>query len=164
MPANELRNKVITNLSVQGYEYTLHVPFRNDYLPKMREFYFTLTHSYGEEEIEISSEIVSEDEGFTLFELKFSFDDNVADFTTCEIWDLCLFRKAEEEENYTKVRIKSNYDLLRFNTVLLEEKEKIFYPFTTKKGNLSFRINDYQLFSNFDSVAVENETLKVSGN
>lgn len=163
MPTNNLTNKVITNINVQGHEYTIHIPFRNDYLPKMAEYYFALIHSYGEEEVIVPSVIESEVEDFTLFELKFSFDDYINEFTTFEIWDLCLFRKAEEEEEYTKVRIKSNYDLLRFNTVLLEETEKIFYPFTTKKGNVSFRINDYELFSTFDSVEVENETLKFSG-
>ncbi|GAA0604845.1 teichoic acid poly(glycerol phosphate) polymerase [Virgibacillus siamensis] len=164
MPANELRNKVITNIDVHGHEYTIHVPFRNDYLPKMEAYYFALTHSYGEEEVVVPSVIVSEDEEFTLFELKFSFNDNIADFTVYEIWDLCLFRKAEEEEEYTKVRIKSNYAPLRFNMILLEEKEKIFYPFTSRKGNVSFRINEYTLFSSFDSITVENETLKFSGN
>lgn len=165
MPANDFSNKVITTIHIEDNVYTVHVPFRNDYLlDKMEVYYFSLTHSYGEEEIMVPSVIVSEDESFTMFELQFSFDDYIDEFTAFEIWDLCLYRKTEEDEEYTKVKIKSNYEQLRFNTVLLEERDRIFYPFTTKKGNISFRMNDYMVFSTFDYAAVENETLKFSGN
>ncbi|ASK62145.1 CDP-glycerol--glycerophosphate glycerophosphotransferase [Virgibacillus phasianinus] len=161
MSENDLKNRKLIKLSVQNNTYTLQVPFRNEYLDSYNSYYFALSHRYGEEVIEVDSSIISEEEEYTIFELYFSFDSHKEQFSTLEIWDLSLFKEKDGE--VSKVRIKSNYDNLRFNTIILSEREKIFYPFTTKKGNVSFRINEYQLFCNFDEIKLSNDKLEFSG-
>ncbi|ASN04122.1 CDP-glycerol glycerophosphotransferase family protein [Virgibacillus necropolis] len=161
MSVNELKNKKIVDLSVLNNTYTLHVPFRNDYISELDSYYFALTHRYGEEIIELDYSIISKEEDYTIFELNFTFNLHNEEFFTHEIWDLSMFKVKDDA--VSKVRIKSNYDNLRFNTIIFTEIEKIFYPFTTKKGNVSFRMNDYQLFSTFDEVQLSNDRLSFSG-
>lgn len=161
MSENEFKNRKLTKLNLLDNTYTLQVPLRNDYINNSISYYFALTHRYGEEVIEIDSSIISEENNYTIFELNFLFDSHIQEFTSFEIWDLWIFRKKEEE--IVKSRIKSNYDNLRLNTIHLSKKEKIFYPFTTKKGNVSFRINDYQLFGSFDEVQLLNNKLTFAG-
>ncbi len=42
-------------------------------------------------------------------------------------------------------------NLLRFLAIVYKDEEKMLYPYTTKGGNLSFHLNDYQ-FINFEDV------------
>ncbi|SEP75350.1 CDP-glycerol:poly(glycerophosphate) glycerophosphotransferase [Virgibacillus subterraneus] len=162
MSANELSNKRITNISVLNNSYVIHVPLHNDYVNKSEIYYFALTHRYGEELIECSSSIQSKQGDYTIINVSFSFEDNIELFLKNEIWDLNLFKEKNDE--LLKLRVESNYDNLRFNTIILEEKEKIFYPFTTKEGNVSFRINEYQMFGTFEEVYLETNKLIFSGN
>lgn len=161
MSINELKNRKLIKLELLKNTYTLHIPFANDYINNLDSYYFAMTYRYGEEEIVINSSIIDEEEDYTIMELNFSFDAHKEMLFTYEILDLSIVKRIGEETS--RARIKSNYDELRFNTILLPENEKIFYPFTTKKGNVSFRINDYHMFSKFDEIQLANNKLNFKG-
>ena len=79
-----------------------------------------------------------------------------------EMWDVNIDRKKDDE--FVLSRINSRDRKLHIHTVVLEEIDKMFYPFSTKKGNLSFTINDYKLFSLFEDLELlKDGTLRFAG-
>src|SRR5699024_11147999 len=52
---------------------------------------------------------------------------------------------------------------IRYLPIVLPERYKMFYPFTTKNGKLSFRMNDYFLYAQFENVAFSGEQIFFSG-
>src|SRR5690606_13548530 len=48
-------------------------------------------------------------------------------------------------------------------SIVYPESEKIFYPFTTAKGNLSFYYNNFYLFADIEEINFSNEHIKIRG-
>ncbi|MFD1363689.1 CDP-glycerol glycerophosphotransferase family protein [Lentibacillus salinarum] len=161
MEGREMKNKRILNVSLRDNYYAIEVSLSNQYINEVEDIYFTLSHRYGDEEINLTVSSINYIESFTVFSLEFSFDMYQDLFLVCDIWDLNVFLRKEKE--IKKARIKSNRDYLRFYAIVLPESEKIFYPYTTRKGNVSFRLNEYHLFGMLEEVYFKGEKLYFSG-
>ena len=132
-------------------------------LNSIENFSFILTNRYKEDNM-INLDFVKKEKlnEFDLFEITVRFSTDMDKIIDGEIWDLHLLRKIDDNE--VKSRIKSNKNQLDLYSIVQEDVEKMFYPYTTNKGNISFRASDYKLFSLFDEVNVQKDgTLQFSG-
>src|SRR5699024_732986 len=82
-------------------------------------------------------------------------------FLDQDIWDLYLNRRKDDE--IKRSRIKSDRDEYRFLSILLPEQDRMFYPYTTDKGKLSFRLNKYFLYSKIEKLSLRDNELNFSG-
>ena len=158
-----LKNRKTMNVRLDNGVYYIEVAIKQTFLEGIEDFSFILTNRYNEDDI-ITLDFVKKDEAneYHLFEITMPFSTNVDKFIDGEMWDLHILRKIEE--NAVKSRISSQNRQLNMHSIVLEDRKKMFYPFSTKKGNLSFYANDYKLFSMFDELKLQKDgTLEFSG-
>lgn len=162
MNANELKNNKIIDIYILEDEiYSIIVSYKENYLADAEDYYFSLVERNTEQTFVLKHKIVSKENDFLLIELSFSMERLI--YTTGgKIWDIYVNRKIDNK--IKSVRVKSNYDYIRFLSKLLPSN-KMFYPYTTKKGNLSFKLNDYILYTEVDSaqLSADKRKLHVSG-
>ncbi|WP_100009962.1 CDP-glycerol glycerophosphotransferase family protein [Lentibacillus sediminis] len=161
MTSNKIKNNKLIHITMKNNYYVMAVPLKESFLEGVDEYYFTLEERYTEEIIPIQSKIIKTIEDYTVFQLAIPFNEWKQTFLENDIWDLYINREKDEENK--RRRVKSNYDNIRFLSIVLPEQEKMFYPFTTKKGKLSFRINEYFLYSKLENVSLSTDTLSFSG-
>ncbi|GGK01606.1 CDP-glycerol:poly(glycerophosphate) glycerophosphotransferase [Lentibacillus kapialis] len=162
MHINNIKNKQIMELALKDNEYLIKVPVKESFLEKYHKFHFTLEERETGHILPISATETEKQNEFRVFKLFLPFNDYENTFLENDIWNVYLVR--EDEDGYQKrSRIASNYDDIRFSTIVVPEKELMFYPFRTKKGKLSFRMNDYFTYGMFDEVALTENDLIFSG-
>ncbi len=163
MPTVDFTNKKITEITIEESVYKIKIPIKSSFLENSDDYYFALFERYEKElTLRVQNRVIEHINGYQIIEITFPFLINKDWLDQEDIWDLYLIRVTGEEER--KSRIKSNEDDIRFLSFVFEEEERMFYPFTTKQGNLSFRFNEYKLFVKFDEVHLtEDEKLKFSG-
>ncbi len=156
----EKQNQMI-DIYLKGDSYIITAAFKKAFLERAEKYYFTLVERYTEVTKNLEYIFEREEGEYQIFQIKFNTKSLLMEQSEGEIWDLYINRiiDGEVKEN----RIKSNYDYIRFHTLLLQEK-KMFYPYTTKGGNISFRVNDYFLYGEIDYIRVTNlNTLEFKG-
>lgn len=158
---DNLTNNKIIDIKLEDNNYILIIPLNESFLMGVEDYFFTMEERYTEKEIHLNASKVETIQDFTQYKVVIPFTDHFQTFLENDIWDLYINRK--QEGMIKKQRVKSNYDNIRFLSILLAEQEKMFYPYTTKKGKLSFRINDYFLYAELDSVSLSEEEMTFSG-
>ncbi len=148
MEQHDLENIKITNLDLHDKVYTIEIPVKESFSNVADQMYFILSKRLDDEDIVLTSIKKDSINDFTIYEVKISLD--VFNPLIDDIWDLYIVREIQGA--LKKSRVKSNYDHLRLLCIVIREKQKMFYPFTTKEGNVSFRFNEYTLFASFDNV------------
>src|SRR5690625_4268907 len=158
----KIKNRKISNVTLQDNSYNIVLPIRKDYLNDYEEYYFTLEIRGKPNFIRqyLKSSIKTSTEEYLIFNLSFSLSNDYFSSEN-EILDVYLNRKENGEVK--KNRIKSEGESLRFLAIVFPEQKKMFYPFTTRHGNLSFYFNDYYLFANFDEAIISKDGINFSG-
>ncbi|GGB32197.1 CDP-glycerol glycerophosphotransferase family protein [Virgibacillus dakarensis] len=157
----EFKNIEITDIDLDAHIYNITVPVKQSYLDEFDEYYFMLKERDTESVIYVRSSIVKQVGEYIIFNLIISFNEHKQTFLRNNIWDLYINRIKDNELKMK--RIKSNYDNIRLQSIVMLDHEKMFYPYTTKKGKISFRINDYFLFSKLETVNFLDEGISFSG-
>ncbi|MFE4427684.1 CDP-glycerol glycerophosphotransferase family protein [Peribacillus butanolivorans] len=158
------KNRKTMNVSLDNGVYYIEVAIKQSFLEGIEEYSFVLTNRYNEDDI-VNLNFVKKNQtdDYYLFEITVPFCTNINRFIDGEMWDLHILRKIEDNTE-SKSRIRTRDRQLNFHTIVQEDKEKMFYPFATKKGNLSFYANDYKLFSMFDELNLQKDgMLQFSG-
>ncbi|WP_010648261.1 CDP-glycerol glycerophosphotransferase family protein [Oceanobacillus massiliensis] len=161
MILDNIKNIKIMDINLENNNYIITLPVKQSFLQDIDEFYFTLKERYSNNEIRLHSSLLKTLEDFNIYNLTFSFNDHIQSFLENEIWDLYINRVKEED--LMKRRINSNYDNNRFQTIVLSDRKKMFYPYTTKKGKISFRMNHYFLYTQFETVSLTEQEVHFSG-
>lgn len=161
MISNTLRNNQIIDISLRESTYTMELSIKTNNLVDVDECYFTLNQREDERTIYITSSIKNKIDEYTIFELSFSFEKYRHVFSKDEIFDLNMNLKVNDDIKIK--RIKGNQENMRMLAIVLSEHKKMFYPYTTKGGNLSFRLNDYYLFADFEEVNIAQKNISFSG-
>ncbi|GAQ16882.1 CDP-glycerol:glycerophosphate glycerophosphotransferase [Oceanobacillus picturae] len=157
----DIKNYRILDLALENKNYVVTIPVRKRLLEDKDNFYFMLQERETEQEITLLSSEKEGNEDYYIFGLSFNFDNLFDEFVNHNIWDLYIVTSKENE--IKKRRIKSNYDNIRFLSIVIPGQEKMFYPFTTKRGGLSFRMNSYFLYSKIETITLKKGELSFSG-
>src|SRR5690625_785019 len=157
----KLKNNQIIDVTLKGNLYSIELPIKTDSLNDLDEYYFTLEKRGYEDLIYMNATVIDKIEEYMIFNLSFSFEEYKQMLSQNEILDLYINLKVDNEVK--RRRIKSNQDNLRIFAIVLPKQEKMFYPYTTKNGNLSFRLNTYHLFADFEEVHIRQENIAFSG-
>ncbi|WP_164667639.1 CDP-glycerol glycerophosphotransferase family protein [Virgibacillus doumboii] len=161
MGVDNVKNNRIMDISLKNNIFFITLPVKESFLHNTEEYYFTLEERYTNKELLVKTTVLKHLEDFCVFELAISFNELKHTFLESDIWDLYL--KIKNDEEMKKHRIDSNYGNIRFSTIVIPDKSKMFYPYTTKKGKLSFRLNNYFLYSKFESVNLSEDSISFSG-
>ncbi|MCJ0929621.1 CDP-glycerol glycerophosphotransferase family protein [Virgibacillus halodenitrificans] len=148
-------------IDLNTHTYTLVVPIKHTMITDLNSQSFLLVERYTQNEINIIGEYLNTEDDLTFFMLTIPFDEHKQVFLENEIWD--LYYTFEKEGEFKKRRVKSNYDNIRFQSIVLKEDKKMFYPYTTKNGKLSFRSNGYILYSKIENVVIKENEIGFSG-
>ncbi|WP_090085794.1 CDP-glycerol glycerophosphotransferase family protein [Lentibacillus persicus] len=146
-------------LSDRTYEITL--PLKASALDDYDDYYFTLEERDTDQTLHIDYSINEKVDDYSVIRLLVPFSDHEQTFMRHDIWDLYLNRRKGNDVE--RSRIKADRDDYRFLTILFPEEEKMFYPYTTDKGKLSFRLNHYFLYAKIEKLTLKETQLHISG-
>lgn len=154
------KSKVIMrDIFLNDSKYEINVLVNESLLAE--QIYFTLEGRYAEEVISLHSKRTNEiEERYEEFTVEFDYNEIQPLITEGELWDLYFNIEMEEE---VKIRVKSNFDTFGFNTLVLPETQKMFYPYTTKNGNISFCLNEIKVSSVFESAQLHKNNISFEG-
>jgi CDP-glycerol glycerophosphotransferase len=157
-------NNQILDIILDRDTYNILLAVKHTDIQENNDPFFILQERYNEKHIYLSYSKIEEEKDYIFFQCTIPFNEHRQTFLESEIWDLYIAYKNDEyDDGFKKRRVKSNYDNIRFLTILFELEEKMFYPYTTKNGNLSFRKNHYFLYGEFEKVNLNNDVLSFSG-
>ncbi|EQB38114.1 hypothetical protein M948_05945 [Virgibacillus sp. CM-4] len=162
MVLDNMKNNQIINFTLHDNIYNFTIAIKDRLLQEVEEYYFILEERYNNKQLRLNFSKLEAVQEFVIFECTIPFNDYRQTFFENSIWDLYFVRKNDEED-IKQTRVKSNYENIRFLTTVLEEEKKMFYPYTTRNGKISFRINDFILYSKFETVNLVNDTFSFSG-
>ncbi|MBP1950586.1 CDP-glycerol glycerophosphotransferase family protein [Virgibacillus litoralis] len=154
-------NNQVLDITLNDNKYEIKVSLKENILQDYDEYYFSLEERETEKIIYISSSIIDKIDEYIIFKLSIPFHENSETFLESDIWDLYLNQRKGED--LKKNKVKSNYDNIRFLTILFPDLNRMFYPYTSNKGKISFRLNEYFLYSKIDTVSLEKNEFSFSG-
>lgn len=151
------------NVRLVNGVYYIEVAIKQTFLEETKDFSFILTNRYNEDDIiNLAFEKKEQTNEYYIYEVIVPFAAMEDKFIEGEMWDLHILREIEDDG--VKSRISSQNRQLNLHSIVLNNRKKMFYPFSTKKGNLSFYANDYKLFAMFDALELQkNGTFEFSG-
>lgn len=163
MDGIEWKNRKAIQVTLQDEIYFMKIAIEKTFLEDIEEYSFVLTNRNSENKIRLDfSESTEGTDDYYLFTVTLPFHSLSNELVQGEMWDLNVERKIDGE--YVQSRITSHDRKLHIHTIVLEAIDKMFYPYSTKKGNLSFVINDYKLFSLFEDLELlKDGTLRFTG-
>ena len=161
MVLDSIQSNTIINIALENDKYIIEVPLKESIVSEAIEFYFTLEERYTNKIIYFDMKTLKKTDEFIIYKLILSFKKHFKTFLENDIWDLYINIKFKDKDK--KVRVKSNYDSIRFLSILIPEERKMFYPYTTKNGKISFRINEYILYSEIDNIKLSSNKIEFSG-
>ncbi|MUV37298.1 Teichoic acid poly(glycerol phosphate) polymerase [Lentibacillus sp. JNUCC-1] len=157
------RNRQMTGMDLHGNTYKMQILIKADQLEDLDSFAFTLENRLTNQVIALDITDETIDDPYIRFELAFDYHQHAG--TVFEhgesSWDVYLNRTREDDHH--KSRIRSDYSDIGFLAITLPDEEMVFQPFTTRKGNVSFRLTHYQLDARIDHVTLEGAQINVSG-
>ena len=158
------KNRKLIKVTLQNGTYFMEIAIKRTFLEEIEEYSFVLTNRYNSEHrmrLDFSESAESTDD-YYLFNVTLPFHQLADELVQGEMWDVNIERKRDEEFVLSRIKIRDRK--LHIHAVVLEEIDKMFYPFSTKKGNLSFTINEYKLFSLFEDLELlKDGTLRFAG-
>lgn len=161
MNLDRLKNNKVIDIKLENKNYILTIPLTKSFLVNKDDYYFTFKERYTGEEIVLHSTVQETLDDFVINRVSFSFEQNYKIFIESDIWDIYL--NAVQHREVKKRRVISNYDDIRFLSIVLDDDKKMFYPYTTVNGKISFRMNDYFVFTKFESVSLSKDQINFSG-
>lgn len=157
------KNRKTMNVRLIDEVYYIEIAIKKSFLEGIEDHSFILTNRYNIDDIiHLDFHVKDQTDDYFLFEVKMPYQAMQDRLVDGEMWDLHILRQMEDAPVTT--RIKSNNRQLNFFSMLNEDRKKMFYPFATKKGNLSFYANDYKMFSFFEDIELRKDgTLHFNG-
>lgn len=157
------KNRRLNKVTLHNGIYILDITIKKSFIEETEEYSFILTNRYNENKIRLDFDESNEStDDYYLFNVTLPFQQLSDELVQGETWDVSIERKKDDE--YVQSRIKTRDRKLHIHAVVLEEIDKMYYPFSTKKGNLSFTVNDYKLFSIFENLELlKDGTLRFAG-
>ncbi|MBM7551699.1 CDP-glycerol glycerophosphotransferase family protein [Thalassobacillus pellis] len=153
----------LISLVQQSGNYQFQISMKETFFENVQTWSLLLRNRSTEEELPIETKVVEEGEEYKLLEGKLNFKNHQQLLLDGLYWDVYLHGEISEEESKRK-RIKATEGGLELSYQLLESKEKIFYPYITKKGNFSFAIKDYRILAGINHVFLDGDgSLTVEG-
>ncbi|WP_010095230.1 CDP-glycerol glycerophosphotransferase family protein [Ornithinibacillus scapharcae] len=128
-------NRALQAIRLDGTTYTLTISIQPSFIENYESISFELLQRNTENSLTLTCERTVLVDGYYQYEVMVEMKKVIAMFPDEEILDLVIVRSNGEDENHS--RIKSNYDNMEFLRIQLGDN-MIFYPGTTKMGNLSF--------------------------
>ena len=159
MEFTKQNNQIIDIVFKEG-AYKVLVACQKNKIQESEKYYFTVQGRYTNQSISLPDSQVEEGEKHVVFEVTLNPGEIVQNHEQEMIWDLYLNRIIDGNE--VLKRVKGNDEPLRFLSILISDEE-IFYPYTTRKGHLSFRKNNQQLFATLDSAELTEHSLEFAG-
>ncbi|MGP4078970.1 CDP-glycerol glycerophosphotransferase family protein [Pseudalkalibacillus sp. R45] len=156
MHNQELDHLKILNIQLSNQIYKLEIAVKQSFLSEDNPLNFCLAKRNKEDqEVYLVSSVKDTINDFSIFEVEISFETFQKDTDIENIWDMYVCKKTEDD--ILKKRIRSNHQHFSFLSILVEEDKKMFYPFTTNKGNLSFRFNEITLFTVVEDIQMSKD-------
>ncbi|GAB4074058.1 teichoic acid poly(glycerol phosphate) polymerase [Barrientosiimonas marina] len=156
-----LKNNQVIDINLQETTYELQLAVKNTFFEAWDNCFFTLVERDTEEWLVLSSVTAEQREDVTVFNVYLPFDAHAQTFMKRDIWDVYLNGQTEDDER--RIRAKNTSSQYRFLVVDLPDQAKMFYPYPTKNGKLSFRFNHYFLYAELDEVSLKKDQLSFSG-
>lgn len=157
MSRKALKSNSLQAITLVNQVYTLYIQISKEYI-KSEDYYFLLSNRHTEEEVILQCKKLEVNNNFCLFEVLIKFDYSKNLFASDNsVWD--LYFVTSKNEAVLKHRIKNELSELYHHTIVLPEYSKLFYPYTTNKGNLSFNLNELVLFASFNDISITEDGL-----
>lgn len=158
MDSNITANK-LKEISIENDNFYIQILINEDYFKKIRKCYMSLQSRDKERIINLDSSYLDKIDDYQVVEASLNLEDKLFEK---DIWDLYIF--VEEGDGKVKcIRTKSGYCNIHFLSVVTPHIRKMVYAYTTNKGNVSFKIVDYTMISEVESVQISNSKIEFSG-
>ncbi|WP_106496186.1 CDP-glycerol glycerophosphotransferase family protein [Lentibacillus sp. Marseille-P4043] len=144
----QLTNKEIQEIKLKDDTYSIKVSMKKVFIEGWDNYFFAIFQRDTSNVKTLVHRMVEETSEFYIFRIKISFGAYDAFFTAGDSFDLSIVRRREDEEK--RSRIKSNFAPMDFLQIPVNEST-IFYPATTKEGNVSFYRKENFLLAKFAS-------------
>lgn len=149
-----MANRMLQSMVLNHHQYELILALDKLSLNDVEDYQIKLFQRNTENAIELPHTVVGEEDDYYLVKVMVDLTNVEEFFSRGDTFDLSITYTKDEEEEYR--RIKSNYEDLEFQRVVLEENV-IFYPASTKMGNISFYKREDFLLAKVHEVSLEDE-------
>ncbi|WP_062353962.1 CDP-glycerol glycerophosphotransferase family protein [Bacillus kwashiorkori] len=152
----------LVNITALHTKYKLFISTDIEWLTEYKRWEIVLQERITKAQYELPSELKGNASN-SVIEVTIDLDNLEQLSTEKIIYD--LFIRVENNDSMEQFRIKSNPQVrLEFFQLAIPNSSMIFEPYTTNKGNLSFRVNEIQLRSYVHDLQVSIDgNIKISG-
>ncbi|WP_047985191.1 CDP-glycerol glycerophosphotransferase family protein [Ornithinibacillus californiensis] len=148
-------NRTIQDIIFDGKTFSLTIAIKNSFIDSYDSFHFEIIQRNTENAYVIPYHFANSLDDYNLYQVDINPQELADFFSQGNTFDLGIVRIKGEEEVYS--RVKSNYDNIEFLRYYLTDK-LIFYPATTKMGNVSFYIKEDFLLAKIDELTISTDT------
>jgi CDP-glycerol glycerophosphotransferase len=155
----DLRNKQLKHLEIEDVFnhviFIIEASFLQSSLRDVDYLKFVLYERGTDNKISFPAKVVGDSGEWAFVRGELNYSQNVQAFKESDIWDLYLEKYIADEEK--KIRIKSSREDIRLYSVIDIDNNEMFIPYTTKKGNVSFRTKEISLLSKIENIELKND-------
>lgn len=131
---NRLKNRQLIKMEQKDDTYTFAVSILKSYIEDWEQVYFALISRPTNEEQVLEATTIKSSGDFNIYTFEIHFAKQAEFFQEAGEVDFSIVRKRSDEKQ--RGRIKSNFDYLEQRQLRLNDH--VFYPVTTRAGNVSF--------------------------
>lgn len=145
-----LRNRRAISVRIEAGIFYMEIPIKASYIADYETYRFLLMNRYTNEDIYLTFEEDHSVDEYTICKVTLNPEEYTQMLQDGVMWDLYVERENEGETK--RARISNPPEHLQYHSYFIPGTEKVFYPYRTGKGNISFRVNDYVFFANLEEV------------
>ncbi|MCM3668083.1 CDP-glycerol glycerophosphotransferase family protein [Mesobacillus maritimus] len=161
MSESAISNKLIRAITFNQNKLFIEFYFLQD-LMEENNVVFSFMQRGTDHTIHFPITPIDEVGDFDVYQAVIDLDTCKQEFEQVGTWDLYITMMTEEEEE-KNFRLKSNKEELELLFYLFEEQGRIFFPYTTNKGNASFRTRNAGVVAKIEQVTLDKGQLQVAG-
>ncbi len=157
---SELKKRTINAIEYVDDQMIITLTDKLDEETSDSSLFLLLTERNTEKELSFplkQIKIVEEAE-MSIYQAIIDLPQHLPEFQIEERWDLFIVN-FDEEETEKRRRLKSNFANYMLTFYLDKKTNKLIVPYTTNRGNISFHIKDYDLFSQIEEMSLSEDGL-----
>lgn len=161
MESNFVSNK-IKNIKLENNDYTIQIPIQEQYIESLEKSSVVLKSRDKQEAIDLNLNYLNSTGCYRIYEVTIPFNTLKNKLFKKNIWDMYIVQENSEIEA-KQIRIKSDCYNIHFLSTIVPTQKKVFYPYVTNQGGLSFKVNDYAMISEVESVKISKKNILFYG-
>lgn len=140
--------------------FQIKILIRKKIITNQNEYYFFLKQRNGKKTIKLQSSVCLHTKKYVFFQVTVEPPSSHLLKTEKQLWDLYLYTKDNHSE--LTYRIKAPQEEL-YTTLLIDDETKMFYPYQTTHGNVSFALSYINVRASITDVEITKQHLHLQG-